>query len=466
MRPFTMSNITDFAIMAWLAVELIFVVVFYRVWLPRFQRLRPPPEYRDYARDRTKLFMRIIKRMEANCEANNEPIIPTFISFLRDYFQPVCAKAVPHDEFVPKKGDLDLFYAWALFGKDLEELESWMKSDLGKLYETLESDYNLVFEEGSTPDYKPMRLTLDPLDPSYRPFFIYAMFSLVKLMSGFSLRALGFYKCKSSSGLNYFYRPPKAKNDNSNNCSKLPLLFLHGIAPGGLAFYLPMLFYLGGDGRPLFLFENPDITFCIFGGGNPPNEHQTVQGVWEAVDHHLGSVQDISVVGHSFGSCPITWLVHSVDSPRIRQIVLVDPITICLSEPDVMQNFLYQRRSLRANKMPIKIGVISNEIFTEHYLRRHFAWYNSELWLEDLPEQAKVLVCLSEKDPIVPVQKVQQQVLLKPSVEVLLWEDAGHAHCVTKPKTWRQIQIVMKRQEQLIAQESSSLAIPMGKKGI
>ena len=100
--------------------------------------------------------------------------------------------------------------------------------------------------------------------------------------------------------------------------------------------------------------------------------------------------------------------------------------------------------------------VISNEIFTQHYLRRHFAWYNSELWLDDLPKQAKVLVCLSEEDPIVPVQKVQQQILRKPEVDFLLWEDAGHAHCVTRPKTWRQMQIVMRRQEQLILQESSS----------
>jgi len=461
MWPLTISNIAPFILIPWLVVELIFVVVFYHVWLPRFQRLRPPAEYRDYARDPEKLLMRIIRRIEADCEANNTPILPCFLSFIRDYFQPTCANTMPHHEFLPKKGDVELFFAWAFFGKDLTDLEPWMKKDLEHLFEILEFRYNLVFEEGTTPEYKPMRLTLDPLDPNYRPFIIYGFFSLVKLLSGFSIRSLGFYKCKTSSGLNYFYRPPKCKSDNKNykidnNSSTLPLIFLHGIAPGGFAFYLPMLFYLGGDGRPLFLFENPDITFCIFCGGNPPKERETVHGVWEAVDRHLSSVQDISVVGHSFGSCPITWLVHSANSARIRQIVLVDPITICLSEPDVMQNFLYQRRSLRANKMPIKIGVVCNEIFTEHYLRRHFAWYNSELWLEDLPEQAKVLVCLSEKDPIVPVQKVQQQVLRNPSVEVLFWEDAGHAHCVTQPKTWRQMQIVMRRQEQLIARESAS----------
>ena len=172
-------------------------------------------------------------------------------------------------------------------------------------------------------------------------------------------------------------------------------------------------------------------------------EPYTVQGIWEAVDDKVGSVRDVSVVGHSFGSCPITWLVHSAHSARIRQIVLVDPVSICLSEPDVMHNFLYKPRLRLAGR--IEIGVISSEIFTQHYLRRHFAWYNSELWLEDLPPSAKVLVCLSQQDPIVPVQKVRQQLCLQPKVETLLWEDGGHAHCVTRPQTWKQIQIVMRR---------------------
>jgi len=462
MWPSTIFNLSithAFVLIPWFAVELMFAVVFYRVWLPRFQMLRPPADYRDYSRDRRKLLIRILERIETNCQANNTPIIPYIQAYIRDYFHPVSRNGsentMPHDEFFPKKGDVDQLFAWAFYGKNLEELEPWMKKDLDSMYNTIETDYDLVFPEGRTPEYKPMRLSLDPLDPKYRPFIVYGFFSLIKLMTGLLLRAAGFYACKTTGGLKYFYRPPKRVSENVNGNSKLPLLFLHGIAPGGLAFYLPMLFYLGGDGRPLFFFENPDITFCMF-GGNPPKEHDTVHGVWEAVDRHLSSVQDVSVVGHSFGSCPITWLVHSENNHRIRQIVLVDPVSICLSEPDVMQNFLYQRNALRANKMPIKIGVVSNEIFIEHYLRRHFAWYNSELWLEDLPKQAKVLVCLSEEDNIVPVQKVQQQVLRKPEVEFLLWEDAGHAHFVTRPKTWRQIQVVMRRQEQLILQESSS----------
>lgn len=501
-------------LLSWLTVEAVFVVVFYRVWLPRFQKLRPPEDYRGYSRDRRKLLCRILQRIEQTCRTHDIPLLPTLQAYVREWFQPIRSrsngndskgnhghsKAVADETFWPKRGDMDHFFAWAFFGKDYEDLDDWMHKDLQRMYETIESHYGLVFEPGTTPHYKAMRLSLDPLEPSYRPFCIYGLFSSVKLLAGLLLRAAGFYACQSSSGLMYFYRPArgtatKAKattavtrqrsflvsrmsvlsskdeggidddrndggsntNDNNiiDNNKKLPLIFLHGIAPGGLFFYIPMLFFLGGDGRPLLFFENPDISFYIL-GGYPPNEHDTVHGVWEAVDRHLGSSQEVSLVGHSFGSCPVTWLVHSAQKARIRQIVLVDPVSILLSEPDVIQNFLYQRNCLRKKKMPIKIGVVSNEIFTEHYLRRHFSWYNSELWLEDLPQRAKVLVCLSEEDSIVPSQKVQREMLRKPEVDVLVWENAGHAHCVTRPRTWRQMQVVMKRQEQMIFQEMAS----------
>jgi hypothetical protein len=85
----------------------------------------------------------------------------------------------------------------------------------------------------------------------------------------------------------------------------------------------------------------------------------------------LGSTINGNVVGHFFGSCPIAWLIHSALTTRIRKIVLVDPVSIFPSESDIMTNCSYRGKALKKSKRPIKIGVVSNEIFTERYLRRY-----------------------------------------------------------------------------------------------
>lgn len=461
-----------------------------------------------------------------------------------------------------------------------------MVSEMEHMYATLESRYGMTFEPGraTNPSIQPMRVTLDPLEPLYRPFFVYGIFAVLKFVASLFLQAAGFNYYTTSTGLNYWHRSGRRKwqqqleqqvrratiestvpssttatitntatttasTTNNSDASGLPLLFLHGIAPGGISVYLPMLFFLGQDGRPLFFFENPGISFGLQFWTSPPAELETVNGVWEAVHQHLGNKSSsdcssstdsspsskngnnnnntnniaVSVVGHSFGSCPITWLIHSQYAHYIRQVVLVDPVSILLHEPDVVTNFLYKPKvspttmttttgsssGMGKGKPTLKkkrssVGVVSNELFIEHYLRRHFAWYNSELWLDDLPPDVKVLVCLSEQDQLVSAHKVQGELNRVLSaraaaaataavadvmanlngshtvhvpesngtssdalsnIEVLVWEGADHAHCLTRPTTWRQMLLVIKRQEKLLfaeqrLQQSSSSSKP------
>ena len=110
------SSIITFVIPVWLVVELAFAVIFYQVLKKRFNRPTPPADYRDYARDRRKLLMRILKRLETNCRATNTPILPTIRSYVREWFHPVSPHNDNKSEFWPKKGDMDNFFAWAFFG--------------------------------------------------------------------------------------------------------------------------------------------------------------------------------------------------------------------------------------------------------------------------------------------------------------------------------------------------------------
>jgi pimeloyl-ACP methyl ester carboxylesterase len=386
---------------------------------------------------------RKLDQMERTCRVTGAPLLPTFLAYIQEWFHKDTLQP-------PRKENMDELFSWAFFGKDQKHLEPWMAAELQLVYDLIESRCMFTFPPGYTPGLRPMRYTLDPLEPSYRPLATYALFGSMQVFASLFLSACGFSFYTSSNGLRYWYRAPLPA---SEPYTQLPLLFFHGIAPGGVALYLPMLLWgLGCDGRPLMLFENPAISFsmCL----NSHTETETVEGVWEAVQTHLPD-SGVSVVGHSFGSCQLTWLLHSQEAHRIRQVVLMDPVSVLLSEPDVMTNFLYARKALQRRG---KIGVVANELFVEHYLRRQFAWYNSELWLEDIPSHCKVVVCLSDKDEILNAHKIKREIDIQLSekggkLDLILWEGGRHAYCVSRPDAWRQLRLTMRRQEQQIAKQ-------------
>jgi pimeloyl-ACP methyl ester carboxylesterase len=364
--------------------------------------------------------------------------------------------------------------SWALFGKNHDDLLQWEKDELAYIYRLVHERYDITFAEGHAPHKVPRRLTLEDVSPWHRPLLVYTLVYGFNTLGGALWRLSGFRRYTTTNGLIYWHAAPR--NATTSTSSRPPLLFFHGIAPGGLTVYLPMLLFgLGckARNRHVFLFENPPIACQL--AFDAHSEDETVEGVVEALDRHLqdgDKASPVTLCGHSFGSCPLTWLLASPQMrPRIGQLVLVDPVTILLSEPDVMNNFLYSRQEPSNDELPSvnssflsrliawwrrsKIHIVaSSELCTEHYLRRHFSWYNSELWLEDIPEHVKVLVCLSEGDEIIHTKKVVKEIELYNSkkrdssnLQVILWEGVGHAHCIMSSQNWEEIASAIEEQE-------------------
>lgn len=493
-------------LLSYLSGEVVFFIVFFQVLLPRCNRLTEPQEYRDYGRDRLGLMVRILRRMERTCQATGSPFLPAFASFLQDWFlhdhvpgQPLKGaepkfhppgssqeeRNANRDEYMvpssdpdcalPRKDDVNLLFSWGFFGKDYCELDTWMRQELEDMYSILRTNHGIDFEPGRTSGVQPMRLSLDPILPSYRPLGVYLGFSGLQFLGNLFLRACGFRRYTTHSGLRYWFRSQRrmlGRAPPANSPKEdllLPMIFFHGIAPGGITLYLPMLMWgFGRDGRALYVFENPPISFKIC--SRIFNEAETVDGVQEAVSRHHGPDAIVSLLAHSFGSCQATWLLNSSLSHRIRQVTLIDPVSILLSEPDVMTNFLYQRHAYKERKGFNKIGVVANEIFIEHYLRRHFAWYNSELWLDDIPSETKVTICIAGGDEILNAAKIKREVEIycddiggsmkgglksTSRMELIVWDAAGHGHGVSSPNAWKQTRSAMRKQEQLILQEES-----------
>lgn len=543
---------------AYFTAELIFLLTFYFYLLPRANRRKSPQfveEYADYGKARSKLLVRIIDRIEEHCKREGTEVIPRVEEFLGNWFC-VCGDVKGADAnislqgtsctdtdttstaaddiededewqsidrlesdglLLPKgnaaksrsssflrHGDVDIFFAWAFFGKPLESLQDWEQRELSDMYAVIEKRVGLRFDRpGTTPGIRPMRLTLDDVRATYRPLAVYGMFVGLGSIARITLRHFGFRHYTTKSGQTYWHRPALDGRDKD-----IPLLFNHGIAPGGLALYLPMLLFgwgplgKGNADRTLLLFENRPISFtpCF----ESVNEDAYIAGVCKAIDTHFDQAeleQGIAIMGHSFGSCNVTWAIRSPEIRRhVRQIYLIDPVSVLLSEPDVMTNFLYAGRdtssvsfleALRpiilfpfyyvmnllrpANKSRVakskqrsalfrtyssysagkepksggsynKIIMVQSELWIEHYLRRNFSWYNSELWLDDLDRlhpDAKILIAISEKDEILSATKVLEEAkryqAKNKNLHIIHWANAGHAYAVPRPWTWKQL---------------------------
>ncbi|CAB9496362.1 expressed unknown protein [Seminavis robusta] len=331
--------------------------------------------------------------------------------------------------------DVNDLLACFFMGKSVDTLEDWERVELKKLFDYLENHFALKVQPGRSPITTPRRLTQEDVNAWHRPLAVYAGVYAMQLGKAGALWLLGFSHNVTSTGLQYWYRPERQATKKGEEIPN-PLLFFHGIAPGGSTIYLPMLLSgVANDGRAMFLFENPSVSchpsFKVI------TEDETIEGVQEALDKH-NILGDLALMGHSFGSFQLTWLIYSPLRPRIRQFALLDPVSILLSEPDLAINF---------DEATPLFKLVLTELWTNFYIRRYFSWYRSELWLDDMPENVDFFVGLAEKDQIVNGPKVKREVEIfgseHPSfarqTTIAFWDGALHGDCLYQWWKWRDI---------------------------
>jgi pimeloyl-ACP methyl ester carboxylesterase len=485
----------------------------------RYKTIKP---YRDYGEKRHLLFKRILDRIEGNCKLENKDMDIELHTFLRNWFHPspdqssvkLCQEERLNSVTYPSldkrgtsisssssesdmdginydnnshvnsstfcKEDLLEFFTWAFFDKRYVELDKdWEKEELSKIFEILSSRYGFVYQSYKDKDsnhvrLKPKCMTLEDCKPLHRPLALYGLFFIIRMVGYLVLYFKGFRRytietpievgghCKKKMLSYWLLDTPR--NDKSHPLS--PILFFHGIAPAGLSFYIPMLFksmVRDGDknNRPIFLFENLPITCSLV--FHALTEEETIFCVEEALQRHgfIGTQRNnMILVGHSFGSFQSTWLLKSpLLSKDVQKVILIDPVSILLSEPDVVTNFLYNRTADAFNNYccikgedggiccsfvellnRLKIRLLaSSELGIEWYLRRNFAWYNSELWIEDIPTCTEISVFVSELDEIIDSKKVMNETRKFPNVKLNSWKDVGHAAVLTRSHLWNDV---------------------------
>lgn len=347
------------------------------------------------------------------------------------------------------KDDIDDFMAWGFFGKFVNDLIEWEIEEMKKCYTVLEDMHGIVFMPGRSPNYRLKHLlSLEPCVAMHRPLTFYVKVSVMKWCACQFYRLAGFSRYVTESNVVCWHKPA-ADDDYSKQL--LPLCVFHGVGPGGHAFYTLMICLgLNRTGRAIFLFENHSVACTL--NFKALTEQDIVSGVKEMVDRFCGPTRHISLLGHSFGASALTWLLHSELRPRIRQMVILEPVSIMLSEADVIIN------------MATPIFKMAIDLVLEHYIRRQFPWYNSELWLEDIPDDVQVIIGLAGKDPIICTEKVTAEIEAfcktnpkkAKNMDFIYWKNNLHGMCLGLPWCWKDINDAMLKQELTMMQSKST----------
>ncbi|KAF1850070.1 uncharacterized protein K460DRAFT_270142 [Cucurbitaria berberidis CBS 394.84] len=270
---------------------------------------------------------------------------------------------------------------------------------------------------------KSLRLTIDQVNMSHRPFLWYMVVMLVDTFTAACLRYHGFilfrthlrsslamfpprpatlftHHISSAPDISYWYRPHTSK-------TRLPILFIHGIGIG-LYPYVPWLGEINKhdpdaaqDGEVgIIAIELMPISFRIT--GPIPRRDEICRQINMILERH--GLDKVVLASHSYGSVISTHLIHNPSTAaKIGPVLLIDPVTFLLHLPDVAYNFT-ARRPKGANEHQL-YWFASMDMMVAHTLGRHFFWAQNILWKEDLRGR-DVTVSLGGRDLIVDSETV------------------------------------------------------------
>lgn len=471
----------------YIAIEIGFYLLFRCVLKPRANDLskKKVHQFRDYPHTlhepdshRNQHFKRIVSRIKSTSAHYGTSFQRDFDEFIRGWFSfnERSGNAGSSRPFHPEENgiadppviDFDsvkTFFAWAFFEKRFEELQPWEVCEIDNMMEILKVEYGIVLpvkDPVHSRGIHPRRCTLESSTAFHRPLVVYFVFGIIRIFGyailyilfGYRRYEVNYNSGTRTSAFSYWYRDGTVEGQSP---CKTPVLFFHGIAPGGFTFYLPFLEHCfpskqrGKSGPPVFLFETLPITYHF--SFDVHSEEETVFGVEQALKRHGFGGDDckLTLFGHSFGSFQLTWMLKAKRlRPKIQKLVLLDSVSILLSSPEVLLNFLYNGGEDPCkndwatcwNRAKIRY-IASSELFVEHYLRRGFAWFNSELWIEDIPKQVETHIFLSEADVILDAKKIAKELEMhcksRNTLRYTIWKGHSHGDVLTRPHLWHDV---------------------------
>ncbi|KAI8089707.1 Alpha/Beta hydrolase protein [Halteromyces radiatus] len=342
-----------------------------------------------------------------------------------------------------QRENVTAWFSWAFWQDHVDHVKSnseWAE-ELEWMVFTAEKHLNIAFAPGYNPSLQCIRLNLDPVQAVHRPLLLYIgiylgtiIFNNIFLQWWWQFQVYGnhhivwggilhnLHQCLislvtcqqqlTSSSIStppkdqhiaYWYRASPVRHDNYHNSqdnSRTPLVFIHGIG-AGLMGYAEFLYHLVGQDRPIFFVELPHVSMHMV--DNVPEAQDMVKDIKHMLQDH--GYEHAVFVSHSLGTAVTSWMMTYAPT-FVAGTVLIDPICFLLHYPQVCFNFIH-RMPKRIFEYVTFYGA-SRELYISHYISRHFQWFQC-IYFADLmsnPRQQtnplnNATVFLSEADGIV-----------------------------------------------------------------
>lgn len=220
----------------------------------------------------------------------------------------------------------------------------------------------------------------------------------------------------------YYFHPGLNTRDDDDDYDmtneETPFVFVHGIGIGLIA-YMPLIDELLKTGRPILLPEIPYVSgFRPLQSPNAVLQPHVVCGTMTAMLATHGFMR-AAWLGHSYGT---TWLSYLCKyAPHVvASVLFLDPICFCLHVPRLTKSFVYSRPDPGTISYMVRTDVIVN-----YTIQRSFPWAWVILFTEQI--DVPVSIFLSEKDALVPAEKVEEYLRTK-NVPVQNFEGVTEDH--------------------------------------
>jgi len=324
-----------------------------------------------------------------------------------------------------KKDNLYSFLSWAFFSKSYDQVKDSkpLMKQVGKLYRFLETAFPAEMAQiadgfNSEVTHPQMCLTQDfPI--LHRPLFIYVLLKFVDMCTEWIVMPyMGFkYGCIDTSTLNSvvngkFNRLLAEHSDDEGiaepeqfhvqywmrekaDSQEPPAVYFHGITHGWYN-YLPAVDQLTPD-RTIILVSLDNIKMASLNTKTNAPPPKIYANAVEAIFQHHNITQQVTIVGHSFGSMTTSWFMKYFPE-RVKHVILIDPVALLLILPDVAVNFLY--RNPQTTMEWLIYFAAGREVTIAHTMYRNFNWWENILWLEDLPDHCGCTTLVCGKDDI------------------------------------------------------------------